>query len=163
MRSQAILALGAAAAAESALMPVVDEFGWRLLTASTLEDLASVAARNDVIAVLIEPAAVNLSWKQAISAVRAVLPKALPILCHRFSENVDGAEASASGAFHLLGIPFKNGELRQSLGFVWAATNKRFHVMPLPITPPSTPTAPARRGRSTAAGRGNAGSTEHVA
>ena len=148
MGSEAILAFGAAVAARAALAPVVEEFGWHFLAASSLDELASQGADHDVIAVLIEPAAANLSWRQAISVVRGALPKALPILCYRFSETVDWVDASASGAFHLLGIPFKPTELRQSLGFVWAAKNKRFHGMPSPIADLKPITAPARRRRS---------------
>lgn len=92
-------------------------------------DLVKLGARHNAVVVLIHAAEVNLPWKQTLAAVRRAAPEAAIILCHRFSEAIDGAEASAEGVFSLLHLPLDLGELRQSLGFVWAAGKKRPHVI----------------------------------
>ena len=124
--------------ATQGLDPILCGFDWTPETTASLEALAKIGARPDVVAVMVEPAAINLPWKQAVAAVQEKLPNACIILCNRFSDDIDYAEASAAGAFLLLHLPLQVGELRQSLGFVWAAKNKRLHVIP---------TDPAERSR----------------
>jgi hypothetical protein len=157
MPSETIVVLGNLTNGQAALDALLCEFDWSLENTLTLDGLAGICSQQDVVAVLIDPAVLELPWKHAISAVQKAAPRALPILCHRFSHAIDWTEASATGAFHLLGLPLNLGELRQSLGFVWAERNKRFHVIPL--------TAHERlrlRETATAGARGS-GATEHVA
>ncbi len=108
---------------------LLSEFDWALEKVATLRGLADINARGDVVAVVVDPAAVELPWRQAISVVRALTPKALPIVCHRVSDAIDWVEAAAAGAFDLLCLPFDSGEFRQSLGFAWASKNKPFQLI----------------------------------
>jgi hypothetical protein len=131
MTREAVVILGNGAAGQPGLDGLVAGFDWSLEKTATLEGLMDISARKDVVAVLVDSSAVELPWKQAISAVREVVPGALVILCHRFSNTIDWVEAAAAGAYHLLGLPLGSGEFRQSLGFVWASKNKPIHVIPL--------------------------------
>ena len=140
------------------LEQLLSEFDWSLENVATLEGLADISARGDVVAVVVDPAAAKVPWRQAISAVRKVAPKALPIVCHRLSNAIDWVEASTAGAFDLLGLPLDMGELRQSLGFAWAAKNKRFQLILM--------TEPERSRvlrKSAAAGARGSRATGHVA
>src|SRR5262245_38467732 len=116
---------------QPAMAPLVAEFGWSFESSADLDGLAHLCSQREVVTVLMDPGALHLTWRQAISAVKGIAPRALPILCHRFSDAVDWPEASSAGAFHQLSLPLNLGELRQSLGFVWAEKNKRFQVIPL--------------------------------
>jgi len=131
MPRETIVVLGNLMKGHMALEPLLSEFEWSIESTLTLDGLAGICARRDVVAVLVDPAALELPWKRAIAAVQEVAPRALPILCHRFSNAIDWPEASAAGVFHLLGLPLNLGELRQSLGFVWAEKNKRSPVIAL--------------------------------
>jgi DNA-binding NtrC family response regulator len=157
MARETIVVLGNITNGHAAMEPLLSEFNWSLENALTLDGLADICSRQDVVAVLVDPAVVELPWKQAISAVQEAAPRALPILCHRFSEAIDWTEASAIGAFHLLGLPLDLGELRQSLGFVWAEKNKRRHVISL------TAHERSRLRKSPTAGARGSGATAHVA
>jgi DNA-binding NtrC family response regulator len=126
-----VILLGNITEGHAAIAPVVAEFDWSLECAADLEGLARICSRKEVVAVLMDLTALDLTWRKAIPAVHNIAPRALPILCHRFSDAVDWTEASAAGAFHQLSLPLHPGELRQSLGFVWAEKNKRFQVIPL--------------------------------
>jgi DNA-binding NtrC family response regulator len=132
MAQEAIAVMGDPTNGRAAMESLLSEFEWSLEKTLTVDGLAEICARREVVAVLIDPVAVGLPWRRAVAAVQEVAPRALPILCHRFSSAIDWTEASAAGAFHLLSLPLNLGELRQSLGFVWAEKNKRFHVIPLP-------------------------------
>jgi len=131
MPRETIVILGNLMNGHLALGPLLSEFEWSIESTPTLDGLAGICSRRDVAAVLVDPAVLELPWKRAIAAVQEVAPRALPVLCHRFSSAIDWPEASAAGAFHLLGLPLNLGELRQSLGFVWAEKNKRSPVIPL--------------------------------
>jgi len=130
MPRELVVILGDLAGGHTAL-PVAAEFGWALETVASLDGLSGVSSQADVVAVLVDPSVLNLPWEGAISAVQQVAPESLPILCHRFSTAIDWPSASAGGAFHVLGLPLSAGELRQSLGFVWAEKSKRPQIIPL--------------------------------
>jgi len=125
-----IIVLGDGVAAQPGLASVLGQFDWTAEMATDLDGLVKLGSRRDVVAAMVQPQAIDLPWKQTLAAVRQAAPDAAVILCHRFSDAIDWAEASAEGAFSLLHLPLDLGELRQSLGFVWAARNKRFHVIP---------------------------------
>jgi DNA-binding NtrC family response regulator len=131
MAQTAIAVLGDLTSGRAALEPLLAEFDWSAENTLTLDGLAEICSSQPVVAVLLDPEVLDLPWKQAIAAVQQVAPKALPILCHRVSDAIDWTEASAAGAFHLLGLPLDLSELRQSLGFVWAEKHKQSRVIPL--------------------------------
>lgn len=131
MRRETVVLLGNLTNGRVDLANALSEFEWSVESTLNLEGLADISSRQNVAVVLIDPAALELPWRRAVSAVQKVAPGAFPILCHRFSNVIDWMEASAVGVFHLLGLPLNPDELRQSLGFVWAERNKRFHVIPM--------------------------------
>ena len=153
MPPETIVVIGNMTNGHPLLESVFLEFEWSTEATSTLDGLADIYSRSDVLAVLMDPAALDLPWRQALAAVQRTAPRALPILCHRFSDAVDWTEAANAGAFNLLGLPLNVSELRQSLGFVWAEKNKRPQVIPLP----------EERSRPQSGSRRNSGARGHVA
>jgi DNA-binding NtrC family response regulator len=150
MPPETIVVLGNMIDGHPSLEPVFLEFEWSIQTTLSLDGLADLSSQLDVLAVLVDPALLDLPWKQTLAAVQRAAPRALPILCHRFSDAIDWTEAANAGAFHLLGLPLNTSELRQSLGFVWAEKNKRPQVIPL--TPEERPES---RPRSRTRARGH--------
>ena len=124
MAQEAIAVLGNPTNGRAAMESLLAEFEWSVENILTVDGLAEVCTRRDVVAVLVDPAVLELSWQRALAAVQAVAPRALPILCDRFSSAIDWSEASSAGAFHMLSLPLDLGELRQSLGFVWEAEER---------------------------------------
>lgn len=113
------------------------EFAWSLEKARSFGRLHDLSANHKLVAVLFEPYTFGLSWNVALKSVLDAAPTALPIACHRFSDEIDWPEFAAAGAFHALSLPFHEGELRQSLGFVWAARCQGSSRVPL--RPPEKP------------------------
>ena len=132
MARETVVLLANEVAGQRRLEDLLTEFGWDFEKVTTLGGLAELSARVDIRVVVVDPATVELPWRDAISMVRRAAPNSLPILCHRISDAIDWVEASAAGAFDLLGLPLDLGELRQSLGFAWAAKNGRFQLIPMP-------------------------------
>ena len=105
------------------------EFGWSLESAPTLADLRKLNESSHVIAVFFDAETVGLSWPQALDSVRDIAPSALPIACQKFSDKLPWPALAAAGMFHTVPRPFKAGEVRQSLGFVWQAILRRSQAL----------------------------------
>ena len=103
---------------------LVAEFGWLLKAARSPSGIAQLNLDHDVVTVFFSPRTMELPWDQALRSVLKAAPRALPILCHGFSERIPWTEATEAGAFHSLLMPFDAGEVRQSLGFVWGAKRR---------------------------------------
>ncbi len=157
MAQEAIAVLGNPPNGWAAMESLLAEFEWSVENTLSVDGLAEICARRDVVAVLIDPAVLELPWKRVLAAVQAVAPRTLAILCYHFASPIDWSEASAAGAFHMLSLPLDPGELRQSLGFVWAEKNKRSHVIPL------TGEERSRARGNTKRGAGGANAAAHVA
>jgi len=137
-------------AMQPALSSVVTAFNWECQRASSFDDLGRLALGGDIAAVVVDPSAIQMSWKEALTRAENAAPDSRILLCERFSFGIDWAEASSAGAFHILRLPLDAGELRQSLGFVWAAKNKKLHVIP------ADPAERSRLRKSAAAAGGSA-------
>ena len=107
-----------------ALDSLVSGFGWELKHADGLRGLERLSGKHNVVATIFSPVLLDLAWEQALQSVLELAPKALPILCHGFAEEIDWEQAAAAGAFHSLLVPFDLQEVRQSLGFVWDAKSR---------------------------------------
>jgi len=92
---------------------VAPQFGWRIDTGRDPAPVVAVLLHRD-----------GLSWGEAIRRVRQSHPEARVITCHRFDEPVDWGEFCDLGAFHSIRLPMAEAEVRQSLGFVWAAEER---------------------------------------
>ena len=90
-----------------------------------IAQLRDLSVERNLVAVLFEPEALGLASNQALRLIREAAPKALPILCQRLSEPDVWPELAEAGAFHSLPLPLNAGEVKQSLGFVWAAKRQR--------------------------------------
>jgi len=106
------------------LEDLAEEFGWSLERAFSGDGLSRLAAERIIPAVLFHPGGLRMSWQEALRLVREAAPVSHPILCHRFSEAIPWSELVQAGAFHSLRLPLDLREVRQSFGFVWAATSK---------------------------------------
>jgi hypothetical protein len=113
-----------------ALDPLAAEFGWSIETAPCLSSLRRVCSRRKVVAVLIGAEDLGISWQQALRSVQPAVPEALAIACRRFSDTTPWTELADAGAFHELRLPFDRREIRQVLGFVWAAQKGSARIAP---------------------------------
>lgn len=105
------------------LRTVAAEFGFRVDVAG---DLREIRGKRDLAAVLFHRDALGTqsSWSDALLRLKAEMPGVRLVPCHGFSDSVDRASLSDSGAFHSLWLPLKESELRQCLGFVWEAEKR---------------------------------------
>ena len=76
MAQEAIAVLGNPTNGRAAMESLLAEFEWSIENTLTVDGLAEICARHDVVAVLIDPVALELPWKRAIAAVQAVAPRA---------------------------------------------------------------------------------------
>jgi hypothetical protein len=103
-------------------------FGWRLAQVDTLVELAQCSREQNVIAILFDPQALNLPWRVALGSVLEAAPLSFPIVCRGFADKTPWSEMSGAGAFHSVNLPIDADEVRQSFGFVWAASLERKRV-----------------------------------
>jgi hypothetical protein len=101
------------------------EAGWSFEQARNLGQLRAVGLDRTVVAVLIDANALCMPPEHALQAVLDILPEALPIVCHKSSEAIHWSELARVGAFHALLMPLRASEVRQSLGFVGEAHQRR--------------------------------------
>jgi hypothetical protein len=121
----AIVILGDLSSENVPLEHLAAEFDWSLEKVSGQEGLARAVAEHIVPAVLFDPGALKMPWHQALRVVRKVAPASRPIVCHRFSGVIPWPELVDAGAFHSLRLPLDLWEVRQSFGFVWAASSSQ--------------------------------------
>ena len=104
---------------------VADQLHVPLHHVGGIQQLAAFSVDGLVAGVLFSPALMGLPWRRALAKIRTAAPAALPILCHRFSDEVEWPEMARAGVFHALHLPFSAHEVRQSLGFVIHARERR--------------------------------------
>lgn len=107
------------------LRVVAEEFGWGVKLVEDISDLAVAQVCRRAAVVLFHRDAVGRehSWFDAARFLRLTLPESRLVACHGFSELLEWPELSDFGVFHAVGLPLKENEVRQSLGFVWQALN----------------------------------------
>jgi DNA-binding response OmpR family regulator len=101
-----------------ALDTIGSEFSWSVDTVADLRGLEDLCRRNNVIAVLLNARSIDVSWEEALKAVRAIAPLARPVICHSAPEMHHRREMTDAGAYHTLLLPLDLREVRQSFGFV---------------------------------------------
>jgi len=69
-------------------------------------------------------AGISRAWVDAVRLLRLALPKARLVACHGFAESIDWPQLCDAGAFHALGLPLKENEVRRSLGFIAQALRR---------------------------------------
>ncbi|MDP8990416.1 MAG: hypothetical protein M3N41_10105 [Acidobacteriota bacterium] len=122
MPSGIVVLFGGLPVERKAFDPLVSQFGWSVKEIRTVRDLAKASLDYNLIAVLFDPQYLSLRWDKVLRCILNTAPRTLPILCHRFAETIDWPKAAEAGVFHSLHWPLNQGEVRQSLGFVWGAT-----------------------------------------
>ena len=136
-----------------ALDLLVAEFGWSLREVDSVCHLAALNLEHNLVTVLFNPQNLALPSDEALRAILDAAPGALPILCHRFADEIDWPQVAQVGAFHSLLLPFNAREVRHSLGFVWGA-RRRSAVIALPHRPDRKAVIGGQRPRSHARAAG---------
>lgn len=105
---------------------VSNEFGWPIRVARDLDEAAENQVHGDAAAVLVDCKAVQdgRSWPEVIQFLSGDGPEVRLIVCHGFGDRLDWPQLCDAGVFHVLALPLREGELRQSLGFVWEAERR---------------------------------------
>jgi len=125
MANGVVVFLGGCCAGCPALDSIVEQFGWSLEFAPTFENLGERSGRQNIVAVFLDPGSLDLPPCEALQSAHEAAPRARQILCHRFSDTMSLPEMAEAGAFHALPLPLDPAEVRQCLGFVWAAERRR--------------------------------------
>ncbi|HTA44410.1 MAG TPA: hypothetical protein VK789_18300 [Bryobacteraceae bacterium] len=104
----------------SAIDAIAGEFGWKIRIAEDAGEVAAVASRRKVRAVLLcrDAFGSSVCWQEAIRLANFAFAGAPVIALHGFAESIAWADLSDAGAFHSLWLPLKENEVRQSLGFL---------------------------------------------
>jgi hypothetical protein len=135
MPSGIVVLFGDLPVERKAFDPLVSQFGWSVKEIRTVCDLAQASLDYNLIAVLFDSQHLSLPWDKVLRSILDTAPRTLPILCHRFAETIDWPKVAEAGVFHSLPWPLNQGEVRQSLGFVWGATRHStaisMHIRPL--------------------------------
>jgi len=111
---------------------VAAEFGWSVEWANSYERFVEAAKEREIIAVLFERQVFDLTCEAALRMLRDTLPAALPIVCVRLSDVIDWPNLASAGAFHTVLLPMAKDEVRQTLGFVWAANCRTTSIHSVP-------------------------------
>ncbi len=96
------------------------DFGWTVAQTSDIHCLREIGQSRTVVSVLIQAGSLG-PWRNALRVVRATVPRARIILCHKADEAHSRTDMVDAGAFAVLLSPLAHSEVRQSLGFVWAS------------------------------------------
>jgi DNA-binding NtrC family response regulator len=132
MTQRSVVLLGSLPTETPEIKSLAEEFGWRLDTAADLDQLRSLIAVRNPVAILLDPNDLGLSWDAALNSVQEIDSRPYLILCHRFSDVVDWPKLAEAGAFHALARPLDPNEVRQSLAFVWsAALRSTANILPM--------------------------------
>jgi len=102
-------------------------FGWGVLIGSDPRVVPPIETSR-IAAILFDPPGVegkeDASWSDAIATIRGIHPNVPLIACLSMSDGAEWVYLRQAGAFHALHVPVLDGELYQSLGFVWAAASR---------------------------------------
>jgi DNA-binding NtrC family response regulator len=120
-----VMFLGSCGGGRPALETVVEEFGWSLEIAATFEELGDRSARQNIVVMLLDPTSLGLSPSETLHSALEAAPRARRVLCHHFSDTLSMPEMAEEGAFQTLPLPLDHAEVRQCLGFVWAAERRK--------------------------------------
>jgi DNA-binding NarL/FixJ family response regulator len=111
---------------------IARDFRWTVSPVSDVSGIREIGRSCTVVAVLMQPCALNMHWPDAVRAVRAAAPRARIIICHKVDQAHLRNQMIDAGAFGVLLTPLAYSEVRQSLGFVWAS-----RITPLQHLPPA--------------------------
>jgi hypothetical protein len=102
------------------LRSIAAEFGWSLRCLNELARLAEPAVES----VMIHAKTLDRPWNEVVDAIHQALPNARCVVCLGLDETSSQEEPAAPGIFQTLKLPLNQCEVRQALGFVWAAARK---------------------------------------
>ena len=101
------------------------KFGWAMESILCQSELSALHTTRDVVAVFFRHPAAGMNWQSALETVLNAAPAAAAVVCHRFAEKVSWPEMANAGAFLPLALPFHPDEVRQILGFIADAVDRR--------------------------------------
>jgi len=100
---------------------IAGDFCWNVSGTSDLYGIREIGRSHTVVAVLMQSSALSMHWRDAMRAVRAAAPRARTVVCHKVDQAHLRNQMIDAGAFGVLLSPLAYSEVRQSLGFIWAA------------------------------------------
>lgn len=102
---------------------LIGEFGWAACRVPDVQELTGLCAREAVVAILIQaqPLPGSLRWAEALRTTRKLAPNARAVICCSPDQMRERAAFIEQGAYSALMSPLNRSEVRQALGFVWAA------------------------------------------
>jgi hypothetical protein len=105
------------------LQAVACDFGWAVKVDQSDGDIREAAGAEAVLFCR-DALGDGCSWLDAARRLKAALPDARLIACHGVAETIDWPQLCDAGVFHALGLPLKDTEVRQSLGFISQAVKR---------------------------------------
>jgi hypothetical protein len=96
------------------LQAVAGDFGWEVKVARDTRE----AYKAEAVFFHRDALGADCSWVDAVRLLRLALPEARLVACHGLAELIDWPELCDAGAFHALGLPLNEDEVRSSLGFI---------------------------------------------
>jgi hypothetical protein len=118
-----------------AVSSIGDEFHWSVCPVSSIGDLTRLSQDGAVVAVLVHPATLGLSWREALHYARTAAPQARVAICHGIETAEACSEMTEAGAFGTLLLPLVRIEVHHLLGFVWASLPEARRVVRETVTP----------------------------
>jgi hypothetical protein len=98
-----------------------EDFNWSARSVSGPEDLKRLSREGGIVAVLVHPSRLGVSWRDALRNVAEAAPRARVAICHGVKQAGSCDEMLDAGAFATLMLPLVRTEVRHFLGFVWAS------------------------------------------
>ena len=100
------------------------QFSWSVRQLPDLAHVDAVCHREPIVAILIQMQSFSEPRSDAIRDLQLAAPGVPLIVCHR-AGNKEIVGITDDEVFTTLLSPLKDSELRQTLGFVWAARHRR--------------------------------------
>jgi DNA-binding NtrC family response regulator len=122
-----VILLDDSSAERAGLSQIAEEFGFEVHSVDSLSEVANLQKQNGI-AVLLVGIASGQHWEEVLANVRSTVSnRTRVILCHRPELADFRSQMVAGGAFYTLLTPLVGAEIRQALGFAWAADRDGMH------------------------------------
>ncbi|MEP7351994.1 MAG: hypothetical protein ABI824_02055 [Acidobacteriota bacterium] len=106
------------------LRTIASGFDWSTALVADFAELSTLTARCEIAVVMVHVRSLGTSWVNALSRVRYIAPNARVVICHGADQAFGRRDMLERGAYGVLQLPLDAGEVRQLLGFVWAAPQR---------------------------------------
>ena len=121
MTRGSIVLVGSLPVENLALDLLFAEFDWAIENAPSLDGLAKLNRKRNLVAVLFNPQDLALTWEKALQSVLHCSAESASCPVPGFADRIDWPQVAESVAFHSLLLPFRESEFRHTLGFISGA------------------------------------------